>query len=143
MHQQQTPRPLHADVARLGAKAAEAAVEHRDANPAKTAAAEASAKRATDFLTRYELAGRSLLERIQLVLPWCSQSSQVELQRAKKQAAKLIQAAQQAEAAIAGSLKGRGYEPGSCVDDWTPEVAGEVAALATLRDALAIAQGRF
>lgn len=50
MHQQQTPSPLCADVARLGAKAAAAAIEHRVTSSAKAAVADAAAERAAAVL---------------------------------------------------------------------------------------------
>jgi len=49
----------------------------------------------------------------------------------------VLDALKKAEATIAGTLNARGYAPGSCTDDWAPEVRAEVAALAQIRSTLA------
>lgn len=43
--------------------------------------------------------------------------------------------------ALTSTLKARGYEAGSATDGWAPEVRQEVAALATVRAAIAKAEG--
>lgn len=90
MHQQQTPSLLAADVARMGAQAAEAAVEHRDTNPAKAAAAQAAAARASSFLRRHGDDRLTTLERIKLVMPWVSPASLAELQKVHAEVAALL-----------------------------------------------------
>ena len=48
-------------------------------------------------------------------------------------APKMLATLKLAEATISGTLKARGYEPGSCADEWSAEVRAEVAALAKIR----------
>lgn len=50
--------------------------------------------------------------------------------------AESIEALRKAEATIAASLQARGYQPGSCTDDWEPACRAEVATLAEIRTAL-------
>lgn len=51
---------------------------------------------------------------------------------------RLIDALELAERTIAGTLTARGYAPGSCTDEWAPEVRAELAALVPVRAALAM-----
>jgi hypothetical protein len=53
----------------------------------------------------------------------------------------MFAALQLAERTISGTLAARGYQPGSCTDGWSPEVAAEVATRAMLRRAIAAATG--
>jgi hypothetical protein len=54
----------------------------------------------------------------------------------------MLAALKLAKQTIAGTLKDRGYEPGSCTDEWTPTVRKEVATHAALRRAIAKAEGK-
>lgn len=110
MHQQQTPSPLTADVARLGVQAADAAVEHRDHNPAKAAAAQAAAGRASDFLRRHGDDRLTTLERIKLVMPWVSPASLVELQKVHDEVAALIAARDELQAKLNHNRCHNGHE---------------------------------
>lgn len=54
----------------------------------------------------------------------------------------LLAALRTAESAIAGTLDARGYRDGDDLDTWAHIVRNEVAALATIRTAIAAAEGR-
>jgi hypothetical protein len=55
-------------------------------------------------------------------------------------APEMLHALRVAEAALAATLGARGYRAGSCVDEWSAEVRGEAAALASVRAAIAKAR---
>jgi hypothetical protein len=56
---------------------------------------------------------------------------------ARAAVAELIEVLKLAERTIAESLAASGYRPGTCTDEWVPEIRAQVAALVPIRAALA------
>lgn len=54
----------------------------------------------------------------------------------------ILAALKVASDALAGTLKARGYVPGSSIEQWAPEVQTELRSLVTVRAAIAKAEGR-